>query len=295
MAFILNIGKNNIGRKSLVRAMAVGAALLAATGCNKLRLGYEYVDWLVIYSVEDNFDLDKLQRSRFKEDVSGYFKWHRKSMLPVYAAYLDDVADSVRTGLKASQIDSGYARYESLRRQTLEPIIDKALVLLVSLTPDQIDGWMEHQKKKNQKLRKDFSGSLEEKLDHRAGKIIDEMEDWTGRLTADQKARIKVLNHTLPWNGILWLDWREKIEDRIADLLKKHGPQDELRHYLEDYYLHPEKLRSEEYQTRFHEFEIKLRIMILMIHNILTPQQKQQFITQVEKQAKDFRAMSAQE
>lgn len=276
-------------------AAALFAAALALSGCNKLKLGYEYADWLASYSVEDNFDLDKLQRGRLKDDVQGYFRWHRKEMLPAYADFLAYVADGVRKGLRPEDIDAGYTRYKTLYRRTLEPVTGKSAALLASLSPEQVDAWLERQRKKNQKLRKEFSGSPQEKFDHRYGKIVDEMEDWTGRLSQEQKAKIKTLNATLPWNGILWLDLREKVQEHLADRLKKKAPQSELRTYLETYYLEPDSLRTEAGRAQYQAFETRLRTMIFVIHNILTPEQKRRFIQQVEKLAQDFRNMSTQE
>ncbi|HKP97050.1 MAG TPA: DUF6279 family lipoprotein [Fibrobacteria bacterium] len=276
--------------------LAAGAALaLALAGCNKLKLGYEYADWLMVYSVEDNFDLDKAQRSRLKEDVDGYFRWHRTQMLPVYADFLAFVADSVRNGLRPSEVDSGYARYKALFKRTMEPVTDKSVNLLSALTPQQVDDWLEKQRKKNQKLRKEFSGSIEDRLDHRFHKIVDEMEDWTGRLTKEQKTKIKALNATLPWNGNLWLDMREKVQEHLGELLKKKAPQAELRGYLSTYYLETDSLRSEEYRIKNKEFETRLRTLIYVIHNTLTYEQKRHFIQQVEKLERDFRALSKQE
>jgi hypothetical protein len=274
---------------------ALVAVALALSGCNKLKLGYEYADWLVIYSVEDNFDLDRTQRGHLKEDVDAYFLWHRAQMLPAYADFLTYVADSVRNGLRPAEIDTGYNRYRVLYKRTLEPVAEKSVNLLAALTPEQVDAWLEKQRKKNQKLRKDFSGSVEEKLDHRYHKIVDEMEDWTGRLSKEQKNKIKVLNATMPWNGTLWLDMREKVQEHLAELLKKKAPQEELRSYLTTYFLETDSLRSEEYRVKNKEFETRLRTLIYVIHNLLTPEQKRHFIQQVEKLARDFRVMSKQE
>ncbi len=271
------------------------ASAFGLNGCNKLRLGYEYADWLVIYSVEDNFDLDKPQAIRLKEDVAAYFHWHRTQMMPAYSDFLTYIADGVRDGLRPAEVDTGYARYKSLYKRTMEPVAEKSVTLLESLSPDQVDAWLDLQRRKNRKLRKEFSGSPEERLEHRYNKIVDEMEDWTGRLSGEQKNKIKVLNATLPWNGNLWLDMREKVQDHLAELLKKKAPLTELRDYLKTYYLETDALRSPEYGVKYHAFETRLRILIYQVHNILTVEQKMHFIQQVEKQAQDFRALSKQE
>lgn len=280
------------------RALIIGIALAAAvllSGCSKLRLGYEYADWLVIYSVEDNFDLEKAQRQRFKDGVESYFRWHRKAMLPQYADLLAHAADSLAKGLRPEGLDTGYNQFQVLYRKTMEPTVDRATDLLLSLSPAQVDQWQEKVKKKNQKLKKDFSGSREDQLERRSEKTLDELEDWTGRLTKEQKKQIRTLSHGLPWNGHIWLEHREKVQTRIAALLKNKAPREEVRKYLEDYFVHPEKLRSMEYNARIKESEAKTRTMIIRIHALLTPLQRRHFIARVDKLARDFRTMSSQE
>lgn len=269
--------------------------LLGLCGCSKLKLGYEYADWMVIYSVEDNFDLEKLQRTRFKEDVESYFRWHRKAMLPLYADLLSGASDSLAKGLKSEGIDSTYGRFKVLYRKTMEPTVDKAVNLLVSLSPAQVDEWAAKQQKKQQKLRKDFSGSRDEQLERRYEKTVDHLEDWTGKLSKDQKKQIRELSRGLPWNGHLWMDHREKVQARLAVLLKAKAPREEVRAFIEDYFINPEHLRSKEYNARIKESEGKLRMMITRIHQILTPEQKKHFRTRLDLLAQDFRKMSKQE
>jgi hypothetical protein len=284
--------KFKIIQRALSGGFVLAAALLILTSCNKLRLGYEYADWFVIYSVEDNFDLEKVQRNSLKEDVAAYFRWHRKKMLPNYADFLTWTADHAKDGIHMRMVDSGYVQYQILQRNTVLPAIDKAQDLLTSLTPDQIEAWVTRQAKKNLKMRKDFSGGLEERLEIRYGKIIEELEDWTGPLSVQQKASIKALNKTLPWNGLLWLDAREKAQLCLTELLRKGQTGQELRLFLEDYYFHPEKFWSKEYRLEFKRFETRMRTMIVVIHNQLTSAQKLHFLAQVEKLAKDFRILS---
>jgi hypothetical protein len=279
----------------LTRAAGAALAVLSLAGCNKIGLLYDYADKLVLYNVEDNFDLDKAQRARLKEDVEAYFQWHRKALLPAYAEFLVYVADSVRDGLRADEIDTGYQRYRELYRRTMEPVAAKSAALLLSLSPAQIDEWIGKQRKRNRKARKDMSGSLQERLDHRGRKIIDEMEDWTGKLSKDQRERIKVLNATLPWNGLLALDLRERVQERVAEMAKRKAPADSLRAYLAAYYTGDENLKGEEFRQRYRDFELRLRTLILMIHNILTEEQKSRFLQQVEKLAQDFRSRSQTE
>lgn len=276
-------------------AAAALVATLLLSGCNKLKLGYEYADWLVIYSVEDNFDLEKPQRVRFKEGVESYFGWHRRSMLPLYADFLSGAADSLGKGLRPEGVDTAYHRFWGLYRKTMEPTVDRAVDLLLSLSPAQVDHWGEKQQKKIVKLRKDFSGSRDEQLERRYEKTVDELEDWTGKLTKVQKRQIRELSRGLPWNGHLWLDHREKVLGRISALLKAKAPRAEVRQLMEDYFVYPERLRSDDYNARVKDQQWKTRNAVIRIHALLTPEQRRHFRTRLELMAQDFRKMSKQE
>ena len=275
-------------------ALALAGALML-WGCNKLRLGYEYADWLIVYSLEDNFDLDKHQRNRIKEDVGAYFRWHRKALLPLYADLLLRVGDSLKMGLDPADIDSAYLEYRSLYRKTMEPVVDGAVSLLSSLTPAQIDVWEERQKKKIAKLRKDFSGEPKEKLEWRYRKIVDELEDWTSRLSADQKRQIRALSFSLPWNGDLWLAKREAMHTRLSGLMRQPESNEALRKFLADYYLRPERLRSDEYNARYREYERKAKAMIPKVYAILTADQKKHLLAEVDKLGQSLHHMARQE
>lgn len=275
--------------------LAAVAVLLAVSGCNKLKLGYEYADWMVIYAVEDNFDLEKPQRVRFKDDVEAYFKWHRKTMLPLYANLLAAAADSLGKGFRPEGVDSGYAHFKRLHKLTMEPTLDKTVDLLLSLSPAQVDQWLEKQHKKNQKLRKDFSGSRDEQLERRYEKTVEELQDWTGKLSKEQKKQLRALSRAMPWNGHLWLENRERVQARLAALLKARPPRQEVRRFMEDYFLHPERLRPEGYNVRVKEMEAMMRSLIIRVHALLTPEQRRAFRTRLELLAQDFRNMSKQE
>lgn len=279
--------------RSLGAAPALAALVLA--GCNKIGLVYEFADKLVLYNVEENFDLDKEQRAVLKDSVQAYFRWHRRNLLPAYADFLAYVADSSRDGLRPEEIRTGMSRFQELYRRTLDPVAGISAAFLESLSPAQVDAWINRQRTKNRKLRNDFSGSLEERLDIRARKIIDELEDWTGRLSKDQKARIRALNGTVPWNGSLWLDLREQVQERVADMARRKAPADSLRVYLAAYFLRDESLKTPEYRERVKESERKTAILIDQIHHLLTDGQRAHFLQELDKLAQDLRARSRTE
>jgi hypothetical protein len=262
------------------------------SGCNKIRLGYEYGDWLVMFSIKGSIDPDRAQLEILKQDVEDYFLWNRRAMLPRYADFLQGAVEGLRAGANPDQYDSAYRKYRRLYRETLVPVVDKAQNLLLSLSPGQIDAYAKRLKKKNDKLRKDFRAPMEELRERRYRKTLAGIEDWTGRLGSEQRSRVREMSLALPWNGGHWLDNREKSQAEMLGILRGSRDSLQLRRFLEDYFLHPENLRSPEFQSRYAEYENGIRDFILGLFAVLTPRQKERVFSQLEALARDFRKMS---
>jgi hypothetical protein len=118
------------------------------------------------------------------------------------------------------------------------------------------------------------------------------LEDWTGRLSKEQKEKIRALNTLLPWNGALALDLRETVQERIAGMAARKAPSDSLRACLAAYFLGDESLKNDEFRASSREFEQRLKTLIHQIRNLLTEEQKAHFLQQVEKLAQDFKTRS---
>jgi hypothetical protein len=276
-----------------MKKIALLSLVFVLAGCNKIRLTYQYADWMVLYSVRDNFDLNSEQSEQLSQEVDDYFLWNRKEMLPLYARYLHASAEKIRSGLDSATYDSGYAEFRALYRQSLLPVVDKAQTLLLSLEPDQIDAYAKTLKKKNDKLRREISRPREEILEKRYLKSIKAIEDWTGPLSVDQKARLKPLNDAMPWTGDIWLANREKVQAELIDLLKTKAGAAKLRPFLEDYFLDGEKLRSPVYLARSREYQAGLKRYLLELRSILTPAQLERLLEQMKTLANDFDVLHA--
>ena len=69
--------------------------LLCCSGCSRITLGYKYADWLLRYWINDYTSFTAAQREQIHLEVDDYLRWHRKTMLPEYIAYLQHVNTAV--------------------------------------------------------------------------------------------------------------------------------------------------------------------------------------------------------
>ena len=71
------------------------ALLLALAGCSTgLRLAYQNLDRLAMWTLDDYVSLDKAQKAAFRREFSALQAWHRSTELPLYAADLRSLASA---------------------------------------------------------------------------------------------------------------------------------------------------------------------------------------------------------
>ena len=285
-----NVSPRPVGSHRMGLAVALSALILLC-GCSKLRLAYEYADWMLLFSVNNNFDLDKTQSESLKRDVKEYFSWHRREMLPRYAHLLLRASNKIKSGGRPDDYDSIYREFRVLYRQTMEPVVGKAQTLLLSLSPEQIEAYEKVMKKKNDKLRKENAKARSRLMEERYRKTVVEIEDWTGPLSSEQKQQVHDFSMTVPWNKDLWLEHREKSQAKLIGILRARQPA-LLEAFLKDYFLDPDRLKSPIYVERTREYETRLKSLILGVNGMVTPSQKASALVQAETLAKDFLEMS---
>src|SRR5262245_34267393 len=73
---------------NLRRVLALAAIVLAA-GCSSVRVSYNNADTLLVYTLDNYFDLNKPQQQLVRERVRGLMEWHRATQLREYADVIE--------------------------------------------------------------------------------------------------------------------------------------------------------------------------------------------------------------
>ena len=68
------------------------------TACSSTRLIYTFVDKFIEDEIAYFLNLNEEEEALLDKELSKMIAWHRKSMLPRYAAYLNDIADNLEDG-----------------------------------------------------------------------------------------------------------------------------------------------------------------------------------------------------
>ncbi len=271
--------------------LALGLTVLLLGGCSFLKLGYRYLDWVLYFSVQKQFDLTWKQKGDLRKRVNAYADWHKAEMLPMYTAFLREVSQRIPAGLNEKDLDWGFARYQELRLLTMKPLVKASTEFLLELDSRQWENYARKAADKNTTLRQKWNENPESFRDKRAKQTVEQVEEFTGKLRPDQRRAVDSLSRALPLNTLHWLEFRGKQQEALSRVAGG-GDSTAVIDFLENYFLSPETLRTRSHQEAVTAQERRSKEMLLAISAILTPEQRLAAARQLSAFSADLEKLS---
>ena len=221
-------------KRSLFRLVLL-VGLLSLTSCSNEFI-YNRVDRIAQFYIERYVDLDQDQSHFLKVNLESIKQWHRREALQGYLEFLNTVESDLRHDITGATV-AGWAdhlrqAYNEIRDKVLPPMIEMAQ----TLTRDQIQELSANMEKRNRKLEKEYLSRDESEYRESAYDAMDDrLNDWLGRLTAEQKQRLYSAANGLERLDREWLNsrraWQKQI---ISELQRKPGWQARLTALVKD-------------------------------------------------------------
>lgn len=274
------------------------ATAIATTGCSMARLGYDALPTWAHWQVERYFDLDEQQRDIVGRHLDELHRWHRRSQLPEYGAFLRDVDDRLRTPVDAEAFGPWRDRVGEAWEALAERLAPGVAELGLTLREEQIRRLNERFADANEKLRREMlpaRGKTREEA--RAERLVKRAEFFLGRLTSAQAREISVLAAGLPPTEEAWLAEREARQRGFIRLLeqlrREQPPKAEARRLAREYLVGmwtPHEVRRGNRIERSIEAGDQFAAQVL---EIATQKQRAHLSKLITGFAADFEALSA--
>ena len=136
--------------------------------------------------------------------------------LPRYQSFLTDIKNKAEDGLKMSEIDEGFSRFEAKQRRTFERLIPDVALFLTKLSTEQINNLERKMSEENEEML-DKVENRQELIQEKREEFLDEMEDWFGKFDSVQMVQIN------KWQTEWYTESSEPIERRIEYRLKSQA------------------------------------------------------------------------
>jgi hypothetical protein len=290
---------SNAMKKSLVRVAIIGGLALALAACTAVRFGYNQGPQLAFWWLDRYIDFDDTQEVRAREAIAEWFRWHRTTQLPDYAALLAKAQAEVAEPVTGAQI----CQWTDAIQQRIDLAFEHALPSLAdsvrALTPQQLEHLRRKYEKNLKEYRNDFlQPDPDDRRKAQIKRVADRVEMVYGRVNEAQKARIAQLTDESPLDPQGWYAERKKRQDEALDALRKLSAQ---RASLDDATgvvrrLYKEMFQSPRpayraYQQRLIQYNCEFAAQV---HNLATPEQRAHAVKRFKGWEEDARVLASQ-
>lgn len=174
---------SRLGR--IIGLLCLAAALAA---CSAIKLGYNTLDDVAYWWLDNYVDFTDEQASRVREDLARLHQWHRTSELPQFATLLAGMEQLAAGDVTPAQVCTVFHQF----RERLEAVAQRAepavVALATGLAPEQVAHLERRHEKNNADYRKDWiAPPRPEQVDQRFKQFLERSEMVYGRLDEPQR------------------------------------------------------------------------------------------------------------
>ena len=247
---------------------------------------YNRLDWLSHYYVSSQVTLDRPQSRALQADLDDFFEWHRRSELPRYARFLDQMANEARVPVSVAQLDAGQREFDAFMRTSVTHAAPDAARWLDGLRPVQVDELFASLAEKDRKARaENCDASPAERRDKSAHRFIDGVEEWTGDLSRPQRELIRARYAALGRDECKETGAREQLHVEFHALVDRYRATPEFADRIAEFAAHrPVDVAERERFMR----------LLADINHSLTLEQREQTIAHLRLYAREMRGLAAE-
>ena len=245
------------------------AAALLLPGCSTLQIAYNFAGDMLESRAEDYLDLSPEQEAELEKQSAALIQWHRKAMLPKYAAFFTAQAEIAEAGgWSREQMKDTVAGFRALMDETVAgaaPFV--AEVLAGHTTPEKL-AYLEARMAENTAERRaeEAAETREESIDEWVERRVERIERFTGPLTDAQEAIVRQHTETGYDRAQRWLDNRELRQGALVTFLRQAPSKDEIAGFVHRILLHAHEIVDPAYRE---VSEARWALQERMYHDVL--------------------------
>jgi len=274
-------------------SVAIAVALLVSS-CSSGFL-YSKLDTFIVWQVEDYVRLTDSQKSALKADVQAQLEFVRRSEMPRAALIFERSARDVEANrITAELLDARYNESLEVYDDLIGGIVPLSERFLRSLDEDQVAEFFANLDEINDEMYEDYSGRTAETREKNRNKsAIKSIQDFTGRLSKDQRLLVTGALARMEDASEEWIDYQRLWQSKFRELVQARPPEDEYLQALTELFVYPRNLHSEEYRRRVHNNRMILNDMLEELFAGLSDRQRKRAMRKLEGYAEMLRELAA--
>lgn len=271
--------------------MLSGILLLTACGA---KTGYRFLDWIVLWSVDDYIEFNSSQKSDFEQRLQTILSWHQETQLRRYSVYLSQLKQDIEQPLTSKLLQQRSAEASLLWSDTILEIVPDISHTLAQLDDQQVTDMLASIDKQTQKLTQEYTQTTTEKLDQKRRQGVEKtLKRFIGKLTDEQKQLV------LNWNGSVddsrsnWLQSRSRWAQHFGAAMEQRGTP-EFEQQIEQLFAHPDSLWDEDYHRLINTNTAHAFELVINIRDSLSDKQRSRLHAELDKWIATFDQLAAE-
>ena len=281
-------------KRQVYHSLSLLFFIILVTACSSTRLIYSFTDKFIKDEINYFLNLDEEEKLLMNQQVSEMVNWHRISMLPSYATYLNNIADK----LEVEQYDA----------TEITIIIDEGRTLIedtiIGLTP-YVSGFLigikneediEVMKKKMLMRQQEriikLSGAKEIRYEDRLDKLTSNFKRFFGDLTDAQIEILETHSHETLNDSRIRLHNRTLRQKAFVRFLKTQPNEEELNAYLNKLLIRGHEIINPNYQDFSEASLSRFKMLLINMLAISTDKQRNVMIGKLRSYAEEFNTIS---
>lgn len=227
---------------------------LVFASCSSTKLAYRYVDWGIVWWVEDYIPMTDEQENQLERDILSLRDWHCRTELPRYSEWLVELKQDVQSGnLQKARISYHQEQLLSFFLPLADQAKPAAKRLLLSLSDEQIRELADNMAGSQAELEKVFlAENPEQTRQARTERTKERIERWLGTLNEIQTRILEQWSFDRGRQTEIWLEGRRTWQRKLLEVIeqRKEAGFDSAIDYLID---KNDELRGSEYHQMMAE------------------------------------------
>ena len=273
--------------------MRAAAALLFTCllcGCSMVRFAYDNADAYLRWRAGNYLDVHGEQADELDASIQAFLDWHRAQALPQYARLADEAAQRLGDGLSPQDLVWGYDSLVVQARESLRTAAQRIAPLLERLDDEQIAHLEQRLADDNRRFAKQYlRGPERKRRERRAERIAERLEDWVGRLSQAQRARVRRYSESVPLLSEMRDRDNRRLQAGLLELVRAREAEERLAQFVLDW----ERGRDPAYAQAVAASRRELFTMLLELDRTLSPEQRERASAHLRRYAAEFRLLAA--
>ena len=283
-------------RRIIARTLLVLGMVALLGACATTRLAYNQAPNLSYWWLNNQLGIEGAQTTQVREDIDGFFDWHRREELPTYAGLLRTWQDMARRDVTADEMCRQFDTIRSRLVLASERMVEPLARLARQLGPAQLERLKDKQADSNQEFEEDFiEGSRDERIERRLERALARTEQIYGSLSDAQKRLLREQIAASPWDAQRTQAERLRRQaDLLATVQRAQAEPERAEQAVREHIARLSASPTPGYQAQSAAAIRHSCGQFAALHNSTTPEQRAQAVRVLQGYERDLEVLSAQ-